>query len=526
MSLLSKLFSSKTPEKPESSEKLSVDLKHITCPYCFETFEHYNVHFRVHPNSVQGTVLSDDDITDRYGYDEERLNIELKKARIARRFQRQTHDEKLSNFWENRFHIRPEQRDDKDWNLPVITPEDTSMLFHESEKEGRIFSDDDQNRFLYMLKDYYGNPATVRLCPHCHNVISGTYGKYPVEFITVVGITGSGKTVYLNQLIKDLGSNLSRGGLSPSGHFNMREIDKVKKGKFLPMSTQEGVMYPPMMVDIQPVKQGVKQKRTLVFYDIAGENCTDTGKLLSFGPYLEKSKAIILLMDPKQFLTFNEDAGDNPATLVVDALVGFFTMREASPYIAATLSKSDVLKKLASDITLNEIIREDSIMFKKIDWRNSAKGFYQKSYGMMAGEMTRLRQHIDPDSELDSRLKKEFKDRAYFAVSALGVDVQPQYNIGTVDSPRYININEETADNIEILLKGTGEEPSYYEGEPKLYIGIDPKTNQEIILRFREIIDLGEHPRYLMTSDPEPYRIEEPLLWILYKLGIVEAVEA
>jgi hypothetical protein len=59
-----------------------------------------------------------------------------------------------------------------------------------------------------------------------------------------------------------------------------------------------------------------------------------------------------------------------------------------------------------------------------------------------------------------------------------------------------------------------------------VYLGTAPKTGEKVIRRFQEIIDFQEAPRYLMVSDPDPYRIEEPLLWILYKLGIVEAVDA
>lgn len=515
-------------ESKEKKETMTgADINKIVCPYCFETFAHHEVHFRVNANSIQANPMSDDDIIDRYGDDEEVMQEELDKAKIARRFVRQVRDEKLSRFWEGRFGISPNQRDDKEWNNPVITPEDNDMLFKQNPREGRVFSNQaGAQPFLYMVKDYYGNPSVVRLCPHCHNKLSSTYGEYPVVFISVVGITGSGKTVYLNQLIENLQTRLSGAGLAVTEPFNMRQVDRIKKNKYLPMSTQEGIMYPPMMINIAPVKQGVAQQRTLVFYDIAGENCVDQQRILQFGPYLAKSQAIILLIDPKQFITFNDSASDNPANTVVNALVGFFGQQNKKPLMAATLSKSDTLKKMSNNFMMSDIIREDSVIFKKIDWSPKAVGFYHNSYNQMMGEMTRLRKHIDPHGELDKPLQLYFREKAYFSVSALGVDVQPQYNVGTKEMPRYINLEEESVSAIETLLGSEEDEPPYYDGEPKVLIGYDSKVGKEIFRYFDEIRKLQERPRFLMTSDPDPCRIEEPLLWILFRLGIIEAVDA
>ena len=526
MSLFSKIFGGSKPDKKQVNPPVPVNRNKIVCPYCFNEFAHHEVHFRVDKNSIQASVLSDEDIMDKYGDDENRMYEEMAKAKIARKFQRQTRDEKLSAFWMGRFKISPEQRDDKEWNYPVITPEDDEMLFKGSAKEGHFFSNDDNQPFLFKLKDYYGNPATTRLCPHCHNVISPSYGKHPVVFISVVGITGSGKTVYLNQLIENLQNKLSSAGLAVTAPFNMRSVDKIKKGKFLPMSTQEGIMYPPMMINIAPIKGGAEQKRTLVFYDIAGENCTNQQKLESFGPYLAKSEAIILLIDPKQFITFNDNAGDNPATTVVNALVEFFANQNNKPFIAATLSKSDTLKKLTYDFTMEDIIRADSVLFKKIEWKPNIKGFYKNSYAKMAGEMARLRKHIDSSGELDGPLQMEFKERAYFSISALGVEVQPQYNIGSARDPFYISISEEAADKIEMLLKDDGDEPELYGGRRRVLLGVNPDTNEEVIWDFDEIKEAKEKVRYLMVSEPDPYRIEEPLLWILSRMNIIESVEA
>ena len=49
--------------------------------------------------------------------------------------------------------------------------------------------------------------------PHCHNPLPlPNYGKYPTIFISVVGITTCGKTVYLNQLLTRLAMAMQNTG--------------------------------------------------------------------------------------------------------------------------------------------------------------------------------------------------------------------------------------------------------------------------------------------------------------------------
>lgn len=73
----------------------------------------------------------------------------------------------------------------------------------------------DQDGFAIRVYDRYSDRATpvTRLCPHCHNPLPlPNYGKYPTIFISVVGITTCGKTVYLNQLLTRLAMAMQNTG--------------------------------------------------------------------------------------------------------------------------------------------------------------------------------------------------------------------------------------------------------------------------------------------------------------------------
>lgn len=503
------------------------DWDKIVCPYCFNTFSHKEVHFRA--RTVKNNVLSDEAIEERWGDDEQKMQQELEKNRIARKFQKQREDPELSEFWA-RFHITPDQRDDEEWNYPVIRPSDKEMLYHDGkEGEGLIYTDG----FLSRIKDCYSEGSTVRLCPKCHNKLSATYGKYKTLFISVVGITGSGKTVYLNQLLESLQKHLSCAGLVAAQPFNMRPNERIAKNSFLPMSTQEGVLYPPMMINIIP-KDGIKgrDETTLVFYDIAGENCIDTDRLLRFGPYLLKSQAIIMLMDPRQFKQFDDAAGDNPVSSVVDALITFFDTsgNTQRPLMAAALSKSDKLREMVDDFTMDEFIQKDSVIFQKIHWDMAKRGFYKTSYQRMKGAMIGLMKELDPQETIQGPLKTFFRETAFFAVSALGVEVQPMYNIGTDEDPIYVDLTKEAEQAVQLLKRehkgGPVQEPPLYKGRKQVLLGNHPDNGEPVIQSFEEIRLSDRHVEYWLNENPDPYRIEEPLLWLLYRLNVINGVDA
>lgn len=531
MGLLKKIFGIKQvqeQQKKNEEQRLieQADWDHIVCPYCFEKFSHKEVHFR--SATEKNTIMSDDVIESRWGDNEQRMKMELEKNRIARKFQRQREDPELSGFW-SRFNITPDQREDDGWNLPVIRPSDKEMLYHGGKDgEGLFYSDG----FLIRVKDCYSEDSTIRLCPRCHNRLPATYGKYKVLFISVVGITGSGKTVYLNQLLESLQKHLSCAGLVTAQTFNLRPNEKIAKNSFLPMSTQEGILYPPMMIDIIP--DGGNRERdqtTLVFYDIAGENCIDTDRLYRFGPYLQQSQAIIMLMDPKQFPEIDQSAEDNPVSNVVEALVSFFETSGITkrPLMAATLSKSDELRNLTSDFTMEDYIHKDSEIFKKIQWNISKKGFYKRSFQQMSGAMIKLMKKLDPQEVIQGPLKNFFHETAFFAVSALGIEVQPMYNIGTDKEPIYLELSKEAEESIRILKKERDQrlpKVPMHNGRQEIVLGRDSENGNEVVQSFEEIRTSGHQVEYWLGENPDPCRIEEPLLWILYRLNVIRDVDA
>ncbi len=75
---------------------------------------------------------------------------------------------------------------------------------------------------------------------------------------------------------------------------------KISKDKPLPRGTVPEALTPPMAANVKD--NNTQKMYTLVFYDIAGENCVKPRRMKKFGPFIENSDGIILIIDPGQFM--------------------------------------------------------------------------------------------------------------------------------------------------------------------------------------------------------------------------------
>lgn len=518
------IFRKKYRERVKNVEPFN-PLKHdIECPYCFEKFKHSEVHFR--STTLKGSVPSVDDLQNRDWENSDEMNEAMEEAALARKFTLRKDDPQLKRFWKRRFDIEPSTVD-RQWNHPIITPDDEDMMWNQNKNDGLQY---DNIGFLTGIKDYYGTLATTRLCPHCHNVISPIYGKYEVIYIAVVGMTGSGKTVYLNQLLDTLPKSFANAGLVANKSFNlMTETQKIRKNKFLPEASTEGRMYPPMSINVMN-SYGVE--KTLVFYDIAGENCTEAYKLSKFGPYLKQAEAVLLLMDPKEF----RDGRGERASAVIEALSVFYdTNNTRKPWAAVVFSKSDVWKQYI-DSPIYSWIREDSVIFQDVPsmvyQSEDRRGFDLTSFNKLKGVLLKWRkEYLDTSEVLKNTLNgAKFQGYDYFAVSALGGKVQPEYNIGTGENAEFINITDEAAEKIEMIVRLSDlnkldeDEIGLYQGQ--YAVKLTDSEEDDDLMSFQEIWEKQITPRYLLLNAPSPCRVAEPLLWILYKMDIVKGIES
>lgn len=274
------------------------------CPYCFGECEDSKVYFRA-------TVSYDDrQLRELRSTGKDQL-VEL-KARFTKYNARSEEVEKLIKFWEDKGGEAGYQTD-AGWNMPYIDPEqdDFGLLIRDFQTGNyKVGSDGfvrDEDGFVRRVIDRFGSEfkPMKRLCPHCLNPLPlEDYGKYKTKFISVVGTTGAGKTVYLYQLLHNFQAIMRAAGCHV-GAGNLDDLGEHVDPNFpLPGATDSRLMRRPLAVNLEKPNG---EKLTLVFYDVAGEHFaekTEMDSTLQEGSgvtsYIRNCDAMMLLIDPVQ----------------------------------------------------------------------------------------------------------------------------------------------------------------------------------------------------------------------------------
>lgn len=454
----------------------------ITCPYCFEQFSHTKVHFRMETFFEEGE-LNDEGLMEneiKRMPESERKNNLMNQLRKRQPFLRGK-DEKYEAFWGN-FGGTTELTTGVDkkmievvQELPVLNPEDKAaqevlkMKNAPASGTGKTAA----NYFMYdgdgmvvAVEDIYDRDTHRRVCPHCHNPLPLGYGKHPLKFISVIGVTGAGKTVYISQLLKGMNkyaSLVSMDAYFTSDHeTNFIENNPVEINKPLPRPTMDGQLAQPMFYDlVQSVGNDQIRTNTIVIYDIAGENCKTAGAMQKYGEFVLKSDGIILLVDPSQLeLVVEGRLGDNvrsaePA-LVLNTIHSAFVAKNSQKKqdipMAVCISKSDSFDELLPMIAKSDVTPVvDSFTEEHLPKFNASE------YNVLEPEIRKLMQN----NPMVTNLKNGYNNFNFFVFSATGCGVENRMEAG------------------------------------------DTK------------------PRSYPVAPPVPKRIAEPLLWLFYKFGYI-----
>lgn len=410
----------------------------ITCPYCFHKFYHTSVMFRSdfyyrdtkEMEKEFGCTQID---IEMMGNAEERAQ-KMQQYKIRESYVCKP-DNIYQEFWDKYTGKSTEptkrhssQSDPKPWNLPIIN----------QNKIKRLIVDEDG--FVVRCVDILGKEANSRICPKCHNPLPLSYGKKPVKMISIIGVTGSGKTVYISQLLKHIDDDVAKAGLSAyflsSNESEFIDNNKVAKDVPLPEATTPGMLSQPMFYDIVQSADGFKKKEdTIVLYDIAGENCRQASEMIQFAKFVENSDGIILLIDPKQ-LKFVEGDGDEDApSLALNTLHSVIVKQInelCNTPIAVCVSKSDQCADILPEIA------NDDVQCADADASGLPKcEFDGRTYNKLQQGLTELMKKNA--LSVCNSLRQQYKHYNFFAVSAIGCEVG---NHGPIYEPSPKRIEE------------------------------------------------------------------------------------
>ncbi len=339
----------------------------IFCPYCFNKgngpMSHTDVQFRSNTYFKKEDLDSMDDI--QYGSQEYKKYHSFISGE----------DPVYNTFWENyggRSELEPKGMvlgDVVPWERPIISDKKISRLLT------------DAQGFVEGCVDIFGKESFNRVCPYCHNPLPTQFGKYPVENISVIGIHGAGKTVYLAQLLKYMGNYASALGMScikTSSRVNEfiakndpNNYDASSQKRTAVQSTVSGKLSQPLCYLLTTDKS---VKKMIVLYDIAGEDCKTQQQLQKFAPFIKKSSGILVLIPPKQIGFLDDsDVNDNFETLdphtAINEITNILPQNNEGKCeipIALCISKVDKLVHGKHQILPQDtIVLQDVIMYKK-----------------------------------------------------------------------------------------------------------------------------------------------------------------
>lgn len=157
-----------------------------------------------------------------------------------------------------------------------------------------------------------GHPSRRLCCPECHNPLPPEMIEEGSEVISIIGDRSSGKTVYFVSLIHELrqhGYKLDIFETNPQDvsynestrtsiiYENMAR--EMFEDGILPQQTR-ATRPAPLIFRVSTKKKDSKGGRSiyLVFYDTAGEIFRDTNRMEEVARYLMDSAGVILLVDP------------------------------------------------------------------------------------------------------------------------------------------------------------------------------------------------------------------------------------
>jgi len=320
---------------------------------------------------------------------------------------------------------------------------------------------------LSSLKDDHGNISTRRLCPYCHNDLPASAGFSPSTIISLVGASQAGKSVYLTSLVhvlKNFTSNNFDVFCTPINNemgrrFKLDYEDPLLETGYIAESSQRDRLQEPLIFTFSFADDS-KPEISIAFFDMPSDRRMDSGYMEIFAAHIRNSSGVIFTVDPQQFR----------------AIGSRVNIANRPHYdMSATEEPTEVLNSLLENYIYKQATGVSNIptavVLTKSDMLEAL------SY---ESEFIRARSSI--------------------------------FN-------RFVHKNHLNLTEIDIV---------FYELD-ELIQRIDPNFRNALMRRFAHlglfgVSALGAHPEMIRQRKAPfaPKRVDEPLLWILHKLGYVD----
>lgn len=300
--------------------------------------------------------------------------------------------------------------------------------------------------------DQCNKPTSKQICPCCHNQLPTFFHQSESHVISVIGARNSGKTHYITVLINELvrrGHLLKIDTIPQDVGENRNEVTSMRYRRNykrplidqhteLPQTQENAKDLYPLIYQLKSSRKSIfdkfkfkKKVLYLTFYDTAGENFRDAQELKKIANYVSNSSGVIFLVDSFQIPLVNRHLSDSGMKLpnhetgyddVLNQLINLFEgsgeIREAGSVanipVAITLSKFDeVLKHSLLNVTHDKLNLSSNSSF--LNHREFSPSEIQEVSDTIRTNL------VEWDEEgFANKLDNQFKNLAYFGISALG----------------------------------------------------------------------------------------------------------
>jgi hypothetical protein len=154
-----------------------------------------------------------------------------------------------------------------------------------------------------------------RVCPHCHNRLPDDYCDVDSRLVALIGAKSSGKSTYIgvlvHELLNRLGEELSASFAACDDLTRRRYHDSFlrplyEQHKLLPVTQSAAAeLHAPLVYRLTLGRRGLRGRgrpasMTLVLFDTAGEDLTTAESVDQHLRYLGAADAIVFLVDPAE----------------------------------------------------------------------------------------------------------------------------------------------------------------------------------------------------------------------------------
>lgn len=461
----------------------------VKCIYCFKEFDPYTeIHFRAEspikkiekPKATDTKLFIEEDIPVK------QLDTKLFDYYVYNLGYSEENAEASSKQYP--FFTQVDYLNNKDIN--IIKKQINEKEFYEK----LVFNKD------VFKTNYY--ETDIRLCPHCHNILPDRFGIRKSLSISMVGYTNAGKTVFLTSLIHTLQHNRNiKATLIPVGqqsdYLNTIDnyMDEIFVKRTLPDATRSKQ---PPLVYVYTYKYQIKNKKNeieevqnsinLVFYDIEGEACRVVEKLKKEGNNIRHSDGIIYLLDPVRLEHIANEL------IIIDQAnnLGIFERNSQGEIVKPDFVKNNPFEVIHAlfKYMLNEVGEKKSeipaaFVFTKTD----------------IFDVDCVKQNIDflykdPSNKILPSSSNEDKHKGYLDV----LDIR--------------NLNKDVINFLDFFNHGEYKDAAELHFENYSFFAVSA---------LNQIPVTGTEHTTTLEKDVKPYRILDPLLWIMNKKGFFSA---